>query len=113
MAYALADRLAEGPKSSFAPGHYCNTLGRVYMSGNFKNADGSCKITPEIQAEMLAIAPVAESGPAQYRHFKNEIHSLYSQVSGFIWIGHCIEFTPEWINTFITFWQLWDHFIMG
>jgi CheY-like chemotaxis protein len=112
LAYQLADRLADGPKSTFAPGHYCNVLGKEYMSGDFKNADGSCKITPEVVAEMLAVAPDVESGPAQYRNYK-ELHSLYSQVSGTIWIGHVIEFTPEWKNVWVTFMQLFDHFVMN
>jgi CheY-like chemotaxis protein len=105
MLYELADRLADGPKSSFAPSHFFLCMGKKYSSGNGK------MITDETIGEMLAQPVDHESGPVQYRTYK-ELHQLYSQVSGTMWMGHCIEWTMEWKNAWTTFFQLFDHFVM-
>lgn len=102
-AYALADKLAD--KASFASGHYLYCLGKTYSSGTGKMIDDA------MREQHLQLAPTASSGPIDYRCYKTT-HSFTSKVSGTTWVGQVIEFTPEWIETWMTFFQIFDMFVM-
>eukprot|EP00912_Choanoflagellata_sp_UC4_P001589 UC4_evm1s1009 len=103
MAYTLADKLAD--VTSFASGHYFYCLGKTYSSGTGKMIDDATR------KQHLELAPKQSSGPIEYRCYKTT-HSLYSKQSGTCWVGQAIEFTPEWIETMLITFQIFDHFIM-
>lgn len=104
VAYKFADRLADKPGP--APGHYFSVFGKEYSSGT-----GSM-ITKDMIGEIMATPPVQTGGPIEYRCYK-EVHVVSSSVSGVVYAGHTIDWTPEWKNTFISMFQIFDFFVMS
>lgn len=103
-AYKLADQLCEKP--SFAPGHYYSVFGKKYSSATGKNFnDGMID-------ELMALPVKASRGTIEYRTYKN-LHILTSQVTESIYVGHHIEWPESWIPTWLTFFQIFDHFIVN
>jgi hypothetical protein len=61
----------------------------------------------QLTGDMLALPVDQARGSVQYRHdATNSMHSISSVVSGYVWIGHMIEWTQEWKDTWITMFQV-------